>query len=63
MVQPSLGIVDSPNIDVDHVSIATTKQNAHRKRPSEFFEAIVEQNILADKRFEKLVDAINGMNR
>nr|DAD39117.1 TPA_asm: hypothetical protein HUJ06_013440 [Nelumbo nucifera] len=61
--QPSPGIADSTNIDGDQISTTTTKQNTHRKRPSEFSDAIAEQNVSADKRFEKLVDAINGMNK
>nr|DAD36014.1 TPA_asm: hypothetical protein HUJ06_006654 [Nelumbo nucifera] len=61
--QPSPGIADSANIDGDQISITTTKKNAHRKRPSEFSDAIFEQNVSVDKRFEKLVEAINGMNK
>nr|DAD48963.1 TPA_asm: hypothetical protein HUJ06_018900 [Nelumbo nucifera] len=62
--QPSSGIADSTNyIDGDQISTTTTKQNARRKRPYEFSDAISEQNVSADKRFEKLVEAINGMNK
>ncbi|XP_010243604.1 PREDICTED: uncharacterized protein LOC104587617 [Nelumbo nucifera] len=61
--QPSPGIADSTNIDGDQIFTTTTKQNACRKRPSKFSDAIVEQNVSTDKRFEKLVDSINGMNQ
>nr|DAD37985.1 TPA_asm: hypothetical protein HUJ06_008626 [Nelumbo nucifera] len=61
--QPSLGIVDSANIDGDQISTTTIKQNACRKKPSEFFVAISEQNVSVDKRFEKLVEAFKGLNK
>nr|DAD20403.1 TPA_asm: hypothetical protein HUJ06_021866 [Nelumbo nucifera] len=48
------------NGDTDQVSATSTK-TPRRKKSAEFCDAVVDQSTLAEKRFDRLVKAINGL--
>nr|DAD18297.1 TPA_asm: hypothetical protein HUJ06_019760 [Nelumbo nucifera] len=58
--QPSIGVDEPSNCDTDHILAISTKTPL-RKRPSEFCETIVDQATSVDKKFDRLVEAINGL--